>query len=53
MHAMFGRTHVCAERSFSFLKQAKSENRNRNAHETLGDSLQLATNNILVLIWER
>jgi len=47
MHATFGSTYLC-EITFSIFKQAKSENRNRNAHETLDDSLQLATTNILV-----
>jgi len=49
MHTVFGSTCVC-ERTFSILKQAKSENRNRNAHETLGDNLRLAATNILVLM---
>ena len=37
---MFGSTCMC-ERTFSILKQAKSENKNRNAHETLNDSSDL------------
>jgi len=42
MHSMFANKYVC-ESTSSTMKQVQSKNRNWMAHETLEDSLRLAT----------